>query len=127
MRILIFEDDHDRIDWFKEKFEGHELFITEHVDEATSWLINFRFDLIFLDHDIHGDMGFKNSGSHLVINMTRNETIIDVNDNVPIYIHSLNLNGACRMEGILMFHGFWSVSRIPFTYLKTLFRVTENN
>lgn len=127
MRILIFEDDWNRIEWFTEKFAGCDLDVTEDVMHASHYLATTKYDLIFLDHDIHEKMGMKGSGSHLVVNMARDDRIKALNSSSPIYIHSLNTNGAMRMEGILMFHGFWHVSRVPFTQLRTLIKVQENN
>jgi hypothetical protein len=126
VRIFIFEDDWGRIEWFEEKFDGCHIDYTEDVQHASNLLATQKYDLIFLDHDIHAMMGMKGTGSHLVINMTKDDSVQGYNGDTPIYIHSLNTNGAMRMEGILMFHGFWNVSRVPFTQLRTLIRVQES-
>ncbi|HNC56720.1 MAG TPA: hypothetical protein PLP33_14840 [Leptospiraceae bacterium] len=50
--ILIFEDDRERIKWFKREFVGHEIQITQSVQGAIELLCNQDFDLILLDNDI---------------------------------------------------------------------------
>lgn len=126
IRIFIFEDDWGRLEWFQEKFKGCQIDYTDDVLEASNLLATNKYDLIFLDHDIFEKMGMKGTGSHLTLNMVKSEAIIEKNGKSDIYIHSLNTNGAMRMEGILMLNGFWSVSRVPFSQLRTLVRVQES-
>ena len=55
VKILILEDDKNRIDVFKKNLDGIEdIYITDYANQAISWLESIEFDYIFLDHDLGG-------------------------------------------------------------------------
>jgi len=70
MRILILEDDQNRIDIFKKNLAGHDVDVVETAKGAIDFLVGFDYDVVFLDHDLGGeqwvDAGNKNTGSEVV-------------------------------------------------------------
>ena len=54
MKILIVEDNEERIKVFKWMFEEHELDITCNVDLALNYVRSTKYDCILLDHDLGG-------------------------------------------------------------------------
>jgi CheY-like chemotaxis protein len=53
-RILILDDDQDRIDAFTDLFAGNLIDTCMHADECIRLLKNNVYDAIFLDHDLNG-------------------------------------------------------------------------
>ena len=53
-RILILDDDQDRIDAFSDMFVSNLIDICMHADECIRLLKNNVYDVIFLDHDLNG-------------------------------------------------------------------------
>jgi hypothetical protein len=124
MKFLIFEDDINRIEWFKDKLKNHTILHSDNVQDIIKWLCTeVDIDYIFLDHDIHGNLGMEYTGSDLIYKWVSSELLIMKFQSTPIYIHSLNYNGAMRMESILQYHGFSAVQRVPFTQLIRLLEI----
>ena len=105
MRIFILEDDHERIELFRELVIGHELTIAE--DAATAIAIlgsDSGFDLFMLDHDLGNRQMVsnddKNTGSEVV------RWIVQSSMKCPTtIIHSYNPDGAESMFNALKKHG----------------------
>ena len=102
-KILIVEDNPDRVTVFFNMFESHNLTITNNVDIAISLLKTIKFDVVFLDHDL-GPSSFIDiectqyvkSGLDVV------KTIMNsVNMTSRFIIHSWNDIGAKNMESYL--------------------------
>lgn len=53
-KILILEDDMNRMKQFKVKFRGHSIYHFDNANEAIEELKRTKFDLICLDHDLGG-------------------------------------------------------------------------
>lgn len=70
MKILVLEDDPSRITVFKRSFVGHDVDFAETAAGAIGFLSSFRYDIIFLDHDLGGEKwvssSHKNTGSEVV-------------------------------------------------------------
>jgi len=54
MKILILEDDNNRINIFIKKLKEHDLDITDNSSIAIEYLTNNNYDYLFLDHDLGG-------------------------------------------------------------------------
>lgn len=121
LKILILEDDMRRIDTFGQHLCVNEFDITyvTTAEEAIRHLSEGEFGVVFLDHDLGGevyvDPANENTGSGVVRWMLQNvETVHDPD----IVIHSMNTPAAMAMEQDLKTkYGF--VYRIPFPNLVT--------
>jgi len=121
MKILILEDDDQRVKKFKALFFDHEVYITHLPTQACKWLEEIEFDVITLDHDLSEDVqGLDNNfdvGTGLEVanflgkNLTRSEK-------AQIFIHSLNGQGAVRMQSAMKERG--EVPHVPFLWLKEI-------
>jgi CheY-like chemotaxis protein len=118
LRILILEDDMQRIETFGQKLcvNEHNITYVTTAAEAIRWLDEDEFDLVFLDHDLGGkvyvDTNEKNTGSEVVRHMTQPTYV----KSPVVIIHSLNTPAAKSMEHALAYEGY-EVHRIPFTQL----------
>jgi CheY-like chemotaxis protein len=101
-RVLILEDNKERIVQFRKNLNGLNVVVDEHAVDAIQHLQNEDWDVLFLDHDL-GDAvcvstNNKDTGSEvarwLESNPTRKPRII--------IIHSLNVVGQKYMKGILL-------------------------
>ena len=118
LRILILEDDSNRITIFKEKLKGHDWYFFDVADDAIGALSTIKdkpWDVIFLDHDLDGQI-FVSSSHHNTgytvakyIEEHRNDLEIK-----QIIIHSMNPAGASNMKAALP-----EATVIPFTILRT--------
>jgi len=99
-KVFILEDNNQRINQFKIKLQGHDLHITNDVEEAKKILLANDFDYAFLDHDLGGktyvDNNESNTGYQLAKWMAESEIIPQI-----IVIHSLNTIGAKNMKAVL--------------------------
>lgn len=99
MKIFVLEDMEDRIKIFEKIFGEHELTICDTADEAKEILGQQKFDTIFLDHDLGGeiyvDSDLPNTG-YQVAKFIANQKISS-----QIIIHSMNYDGALNIKSIL--------------------------
>lgn len=126
MRILVLEDDENRIKWFRQNLIGNVVDFTKDPKEANKWLEEKEYGMIFLDCDLEPEHynnkawvegNFKqfeeSSGIAVAKFLADNPTL---NSNSRIIIHSLNPNGAEVMSRLCF-------SRNPlcinYLYLKT--------
>lgn len=104
MNILILEDNPIRIKYFVDKCQqdkSNMVHITRIVSDASVLIDKYKYDLIFLDHDLDGDkfihpMSF-NTGSLFSSILSQNS----VNRNTMTIIHSHNQRGADMMKKFL--------------------------
>ena len=77
MNIFILEDDIVRIAWFKKEFKQDTLTINTDAEPAKKILKKQKFDLIFLDHDLGGEVYVSSDnantgyGGFLINNITK--------------------------------------------------------
>jgi CheY-like chemotaxis protein len=101
MKILILEDNAERIRIFKKHLEHeHELYFFDQVEEAERALDEFGpFECIYLDHDLDGrvfvDPEEPNTGYQLA------KAIAERNVDARIVLHTMNPFGAARMKEVL--------------------------
>ena len=114
-RILIIEDDQNRIDCFRSWLDHDiRLVVASSAGRALGILERdkgYVYAGILLDHDLEKqaatDKDLDTTGSHLVITIIRN-----IDKDVPILVHSMNPAKAQTMVEKLSDAGF-TVSRIP--------------
>lgn len=98
MKIFILEDNKERINFFKEKLNKHDLFITDNVYDAIEYIDKSykEIDLYFLDHDLGDEIYVNtndyNTGTTLAKHIKTKEDL-----NGRIIIHSMNYFGAQEM------------------------------
>jgi hypothetical protein len=121
-KIFILEDNDERIKWFKKTFYFADLFITKFANVAIAELKTVKYDIIFLDHDLDGQV-FVNS-NHENTGYQVAKIIKDtINKDTPVVIHSLNLPAASLMKSVL---GLNQGSRIPFIFLMKCLEIVES-
>ena len=100
MRVLILEDNENRCVKFREALMGHDLDITEFSKEAIQLLKENEYDILFLDHDLGGQV-YVESGEETGFEVA--EWLSQNTDRKPkeIYLHSLNEWGRKNMKNVL--------------------------
>lgn len=119
LKIFVLEDDENRIRWFKEKYDHLHLDIAISFDEAKELLSNNEYHMLFLDHDLGGevyvDVNEYNTGTSVAKYMTDN----GLQKHSSILIHSLNPVGSGTMLSILRNRDY-NVGVETFTRLKEI-------
>lgn len=108
MKILIVEDNQERVNFFIKEFGLENVFITSKSKQAIFWLWDEIFDIIFLDHDLGFDCEkriktnsvFLPSGEGTGYEVAEN-ILQSKSKNAQIIIHSWNPAGAQNMLNIL--------------------------
>lgn len=104
MKILILEDDINRIEWFirfmKKEFPTYQHWYTDNVEQAKSLFKEHGpFDYYFLDHDLGGeqmvDSSQENTGYQFAKFLEENGI---TGENETIILHSLNPSGRDLMK-----------------------------
>lgn len=103
IRILILEDDIERVKLFRQNFTGCEFIFTDKVPECIKYLNENKFDYLFLDHDLGGKVfvpsdGEELTGYHVAKHLEENPSCKPVK---TIFIHSFNSVGAKKMKEAL--------------------------
>jgi hypothetical protein len=120
MKILILEDNQDRIKKFKILFKNHDVYFCKTETEARRVCIDNKytpFDILWLDHDLEGkiweDSNKENTGYQFV------KWMVDFGyqKNSLNYIHSMNPIGANLMLNYLKDNGYDGIW-IPFHTIK---------
>lgn len=116
LKVLILEDDPNRIEFFKMKLKGHDLYFFDIADDAINAfkLMNDKpWDIVFLDHDLGGlalvPSSNPNTGYAVAKYMAENEV-----EAKQIIIHSMNPAGSGNMKSLLP-----EAVVIPFSLLRT--------
>ena len=101
-KVLVVEDNQDRIAWFKSKMSSAaDLFITEAPEIAIEWLSKNTPALIFLDHDL-GDEVYVNSGTNTGDQVAQQLQFMGSNGH-NVILHTCNPIGAVNMKVRLPF------------------------
>jgi CheY-like chemotaxis protein len=100
MKILVLEDDPNRITLFKKWFKDHDMDMTDQADQAKMFLDAKIYDVIFLDHDLDGrvyvDSNEKNTGYQVAEHMPKS-----LNTTTRTIVHSHNSAGAKKMISVI--------------------------
>jgi len=100
MKIFILEDSVERINIFFTMFNGHNITVSNEAVTANAILDKVKFDIIFLDHDLGGqvyvDSEEENTGFQVAQHLPST-----INNNTRVIIHSWNEPAACRMLYVL--------------------------
>jgi CheY-like chemotaxis protein len=116
MRALILEDDKERHKQFKQRMLeiGCVYDLVETASSAIDLLKTKKYDIIFLDHDLGGEVYVseqeKNTGSEVARYLNQN-TVQSI-----VIIHSLNPSGSEYMQSLIP-----GSHRIPFVWTFEVF------
>ena len=117
MRILILEDDPNRIEIFNKNLVGaEEIYHTEFADVAKSKLEEQNWDVLFLDHDLGGETYVNpentNTGSEVARWLNQNP------DRIPelVIIHSMNHEAAIGMKSLIRGAALLSFGIVQITF-----------
>lgn len=138
VRVFIFEDDPDRIQAFRDRFNSDDIppgitivwAATDDVEEAKNLLATVEFDLVFLDHDLVIIQEPK-PGKLVSAAIRRSETGYDVAhwlamnpktaaQHGAFYVHSLNARGQELIAGALRSTGT-RCTVAPYLWTETIF------
>jgi len=105
MKILILEDNFERIEKFKQLFKNQELFIFDNVKDAYESCLLNEFKVMMLDYDLDSrhwvDSSEENTGYQFIKKLIENNLQVDT----LCYIHSMNPVGANKMMNLLIDNG----------------------
>lgn len=113
MKILILEDDQNRIDIFKINLIGESVDYCIEAKEAIKLINAQKYDLIFLDHDLGGEI-YVNSDDENTGYQVAKIIPNSINKDTKVIVHSFNPAGAKLMMQAI---GRNAV-RIPFCNIK---------
>jgi len=119
LKILILEDDQNRINLFQKHLIGHEVVVTDKVDECIDYLKEGGFHFLFLDHDLGGRV-YVESGGDEPTGYDVAKWLSETEENIFILhtiVHSLNEWGRKNILGLLKDSKF-NASEIPFIWTK---------
>lgn len=116
MRILILEDDPERITQFMQKLVGHDVEVEMSTEGAIDLLENtlVPFDAMLLDHDLGGEVFVDSSREDTGMEFVRRLVETD-HPKVPVGVHSANPGGRANMLGLLKQHG-WPAEPMQFAW-----------
>ena len=98
MKILILEDDPERMKNFRNAFAKDEIHHAEHAHDAIELLRNNTYDLICLDHDLGGtQINFDPEDCGTIVAQYIQEYPVDA----EIIIHSYNIPAAQAMMSLI--------------------------
>ena len=110
MKILVLEDDRERIKQFKDRFEEagiteEEIFFEIDVSPAIKLFEIHSFDVLFLDHDLGEDTmvetSHKNTGSEFARQLMELHQSGKIGKLPMCFIHSFNPWGAENMKRVI--------------------------
>jgi CheY-like chemotaxis protein len=126
VKILIVEDNSERIDWFHNALTGHEIDVTAAVSVAVAWLAAGQYDAIFLDHDLaEHHYAYQDGRPSPYDDETGYAVALWLGANpaaspgARIVVHSMNWPAGRRMVEALE-DGDRKPDLIPFVYLQTV-------
>lgn len=116
MRILFLDDDPSRHRRIQPRLIGHVVDYVFDVQEATQHLAKSEYDLVFLDHDLNGNLYVHSDGPE----PTGYTVVMWIIDNQPklgdVICHSLNDDGRALMVKTLR-DGGYTAHDMPFLYI----------
>lgn len=103
MKILVLEDDRNRIRKFKAELVGHDVDYAETSDDAIRSVAQNCYDLAFLDHDLGGLAMVESDTPEYDTGYKFAKRLVAEGLHVPefIIVHSLNVHGADNIKSLL--------------------------
>jgi len=103
-KILVLDDDLERMKHFKKNLNGCDLVLVETAKDAISAFKNHdEYGIVFLDHDLGGEQMVKSGdGTGYEVAVHINSILEGSNSNPYIILHSLNPVGRQNMCNVLV-------------------------
>ena len=98
LKVLVLEDNTERLKWFKDTFFNYELSIAMTAETAGYAIMKNEFDLIFIDHDLADE---TSTGLDFAKVLAEEIEAGRVSNDPSIYIHSMNPIGAKNIKSVL--------------------------
>lgn len=117
MKILILEDNPERIEFFKRVYKTQNLLITSDINEAYHIAENTELDIMFLDHDLEPDNFSAIKSGRTGYDFCKSLVEGKLQRHSICYIHSMNPVGGQAMMNLLRDNGY-EAQWIPFHLLK---------
>lgn len=99
LRILVVEDNLDRIEWFQNEFD-YKFDLAKDAFAAIGLVNKSKYDMIFLDHDL-GDRIFVDSSEPNTGYQVAKTIVNSLNNNTPVIVHSHNPEGVKNIQSVL--------------------------
>lgn len=122
VRILVLEDNPNRIRKFKSALIGFVVDYAAEADEAIQLLSEKKYDLIFLDHDLGGEEWVSSTNPNTGYQVAKVVAEKTGPSSTFVIIHSMNHIGADNINGVLP-----HAMKIPFRSLNIKRQATEVN
>jgi len=100
MKILIVEDDKQRIRWFRENLIEHSVDIVETAASGIFLCQTKKYDFICLDHDLGGEIYVPSENENTGYQVSK-AIVNSLNSETPVIVHSHNPSGAKNIQSIL--------------------------
>lgn len=108
MKILVVEDDAERVSTFYKMFADHDLVIANTARVAIDILKQMRFAIIFLDHDLGNRVYVSSSDPNTGMAVAKG-VVETINSDSRFIVHSWNPAGAENIRSYLCSAGCGSV------------------
>ena len=116
MKVLVLEDNQDRINLFKQIFRNSNLLIVTNIDDFIREIRRDVFDRIYMDHDLGGGAFVPSENETTGYQAAKYMVEYDLQKEAEIIIHSMNPAGAEAMRNVLHKNEY-NVQVIPFSEL----------
>ena len=100
IKILIVEDDKNRIKWFKDELIEFTLDIVETAKLGIALCGTRKYDIIFLDHDLGGEIYVPSENDNTGYQVAK-VMVNSINFETPVVVHSHNPSGAKNICSVL--------------------------
>ena len=129
MKILILEDDKRRQQYIceiiREQIQGPDFYVTDTVPDMIRWLKSQDVlpDLIFLDHDLAGQVMMGSQGVDMGTGWYAAKFIgehPEIYERALVIIHSLNSPGARNMQALIPGSILWPVTNFKSLDLRNM-------
>ncbi len=101
MRIFILEDNEHRMVKFRRELIGHQIDHAATVENGTSFVVNNKYDLLFLDHDLGGEEMVDSFADNTGYKLAEFIASFTPNKETPCIVHSCNPAGADNIIRVL--------------------------
>lgn len=101
MKIFILEDNEHRMVKFRRELIGHDIDHAATVEEGTSLVVDNKYELLFLDHDLGGEELVDSFADNTGYKLAEFIASFTQNKETPCIVHSCNPAGADNILRVL--------------------------
>jgi two-component SAPR family response regulator len=92
MRVIVVEDNMERVKGFRTALMNHSVHYAYNIEDAIKLLESIKFDIGFFDHDIEGSL----LTGYTLVNWVKNHNI-----SLPLVYHTFNPVGYDNMNAVI--------------------------